>query len=225
MNKRIIVFAPHPDDATLGCGGTIAKKISEGFEVIIVLMTDGRHLFSEGLGISSDPTPEEVKQIRKEEFLRSTEILGVPRKNLLFFDFEDGTLEKHGREAEERVIEIIRKYSPADIYFPFRRDCHPDHRATNRIVRQALHQLGLAGSYEYMIIHLAARVGPPMERFISVFKRNRIEVNISEFVNLKEKAIREYKSEMTIISNKQKEPLHSDVNRFLKRKEVFYTSK
>jgi len=217
------VFAPHPDDATLGCGGTISKKISEGFEVIIVLMTDGRHLFSEGLGISSDPTPEEVKQIRKEESIRATEILGVPSKNLLFLDFEDGTLEKHGREAEKRVIEIIRKYSPADIYFPFRRDCHPDHRATNRIVRQALHQLGLADSYEYMVIHLSARVGPPMERFISIFKRNMVEVDISGFLNLKERAIKEYKSEMTIISSKQKKPLHTDMDRFLKEREIFYT--
>jgi LmbE family N-acetylglucosaminyl deacetylase len=219
----MIVFAPHPDDATLGCGGTIAKRISEGCEVIIVVMTDGRHLFSEGLGITSDPTPEEVKQIRKEEFLRSTEILGVPRKNLLFFDFEDGTLEEHRKEAEERVLEVMRKYSPAEMYFPFRRDCHPDHRATNLIVRQALQQLGLAGSYEYMIMHMSARVGPPMEKFISAFKRNRIEVNISNFLNLKERAIKEYKSEMTIISSKQEEPIHKSVDEFLKRKEIFYT--
>jgi LmbE family N-acetylglucosaminyl deacetylase len=220
----MVVFSPHPDDATLGCGGTIAKRINEGGEVIIVLMTDGRHAFSEVLGITSDPTPEEVKQIRREEFVKSAEVLGVPNKNLFFLDFEDGTLGEHRREAEQRVIEVIRKYSPADMYFPFVRDGHSDHKATNLIVRQALDQLGLVGSYEYMILHGYGRVGPAVERFRSAFKRNRIEVNISGFLNLKERAIKEYKSEMTIISSKQKEPLHTSIDGFLKNKEVFYKS-
>ena len=62
--KTVIVFAPHPDDETWGCGGSIAKKISEGFEVIVVILTDGRYAFSEIFGINSDPTPEELKEIR-----------------------------------------------------------------------------------------------------------------------------------------------------------------
>lgn len=41
MNKRIIVFAPHPDHETLGCAGTIAKRLNEGYEVLLVVLTDG----------------------------------------------------------------------------------------------------------------------------------------------------------------------------------------
>jgi LmbE family N-acetylglucosaminyl deacetylase len=107
MNKKVIVFAPHPDDETLGCGGTIAKKTSEGYEVFVVIITDGRHAFSKVLGINSDPNPEEIKQIRKEEVIKATRILGVPITNLLFLDFEDRTLEKHEKEAEEKIIEIL----------------------------------------------------------------------------------------------------------------------
>jgi len=225
LNNRIVVFAPHPDDATLGCGGAIAKKVAEGLEVIIFVITDGRYAFFKRLGICWEPSPEEVKRIRRAECIAASGVLGVPEKNVLFFDFEDGTLEEHEKEAEEKMVDAIKTYSPADYYFPFRRDCHPDHRATNRIVRRALRQLGHEGSYEYTVTHIFARVGPSIERFLSLFKRDRVEVDVSGFVSIKEEAIEAYKSEMTIISHKQKEPLHTEIERFLKRKEVFYLSR
>jgi len=225
LRKRMIVFSPHPDDGALGCGGTIAKRVSEGFEVYVVMLTDGRHAFTKKLGISSEPSPEEVKQIRKDEFMKASRTLGVPEKNLLFFDFEDGTLEKHEREAEEKTMEIMEKYWPADMYYPFRRDCHPDHRATNRIVRYALQQLKYAGSYEYTITHTYAHLGPVVEKFLSILRRDEVEEDISAFLSLKERVLDEYKSEITIIASKQKEPLRTSVKKFLKKKEIFRESK
>ena len=53
MNKRIVVFAPHPDDETLGTGGTIVRKLNEGYEVVIVVLTDGRYAFSTVLGVNA----------------------------------------------------------------------------------------------------------------------------------------------------------------------------
>jgi N-acetylglucosamine malate deacetylase 1 len=221
----MVVFSPHPDDAALGCGGTIAKRLSEGFEVNVVMLTDGRHAFTKKLGISSEPSPEEVKQIRREEFIRAMRMLGVPEKNLLFFDYEDGTLETHKKEAEEKATGVIEKYWPADMYYPFRRDCHQDHRATNWIVRHALQQLRYVGSYEYTITHTYAHLGPLVEKFLSIFRRDEVEEDISAFLTLKERAVNQYKSITTIISSKQKEPLHSSVKRFLKKKEIFRESK
>jgi LmbE family N-acetylglucosaminyl deacetylase len=221
----MIVFSPHPDDMALGCGGTIAKKASEGYEVYLVMLTDGRHAFTHKLGIAVEPSPEEVKQMRKAEFIKAAEMLGVPEKNLIFFDYEDGTLAEHEREAEEKAIEIIEKHWPADMYYPFRRDCHLDHRATNRIVRRALQRLKYAGSYEYSITHTYTHVGPVMEKFLSVLRRDEVWEDISAFVSLKKRVLDEYKSVMTIISSKQKEPLHTSVKKFLKKKETFHESK
>jgi LmbE family N-acetylglucosaminyl deacetylase len=220
----MIVFSPHPDDGALGCGGTIAKKVSQGFEVYVVMLTDGRHAFTQRLGITSEPSPEDVKQMRKEEFIKAAGLLGVPKKNLLFFDYEDGTLEEHENEAKEKAIEIIKKYWPADMYYPFRRDCHPDHRATNRIVRGALQQLRYAGSYEYTITHTYAHLGPLVEKFLSILRRDEVEEDISAFVALKKKVLETYESELTVISSKQKEPLHTSVKKFLKKREVFRES-
>jgi LmbE family N-acetylglucosaminyl deacetylase len=221
----MVVFSPHPDDAVLGCGGTIAKRVSEGFEVSVVMLTDGRHAFSRVLGISSEPNPEEVKRMRREEFIRAAGMLGVSEKNLFFFDFEDGTLQNHEKEAEEKTIDIIEKYWPADVYYPFRRDCHSDHRATNRIVRNALKQLRYAGSYEYTIMHTYEHLGPFAEKLLSIIRRDEVEEDVSGFVSVKKKALDEYKSGMAIISSKQKEPIHTSVGKFLKRKETFHESK
>ncbi|MEM2914808.1 MAG: PIG-L family deacetylase, partial [Candidatus Bathyarchaeia archaeon] len=64
MNKKVLIFAPHPDDETFGCGGTIAKRVSEGYEVFIIVMTDGRYAYLKLLGVESDPTPEELRETR-----------------------------------------------------------------------------------------------------------------------------------------------------------------
>jgi len=68
MNKKLVVFAPHPDDETLGCGGTIAKRVREKWEVLIVIMTDRKYAFHKVLdNVYSAPIPEQLKEIRKKE--------------------------------------------------------------------------------------------------------------------------------------------------------------
>jgi len=96
--KKIVVFAPHPDDETVGCGGAIAKRISQGYDVLIVVMTDGRHAFSHSLGIHSEPSPEEVKTTRREEIKGVMKIYGLPEENLILLDFEDRKLQENGKK-------------------------------------------------------------------------------------------------------------------------------
>jgi len=222
----MVVFAPHPDDETFGCGGTITKKINEGYTVIVVVITDGRHLFQKILGIDEDPAPEEVKRMRKEEVIRATKWLEVPNKNLLFFDFEDGMLEKHEDDVEKRIVEIMDKYSPAEVYFPYIGDGHPDHRATNQIVKRSLQETGLTPKkYQYSIRHRHSRVGPLIDRALSLFRRNMIKVDVSKFLNFKEKAVKEFKSEFSIVSSKQEKPLDDKIDKYLRKYEIFYVDK
>lgn len=226
MKKRIVVFAPHPDDETFGCGGTIAKKIKEGYEVIIVLVTDGRYAFSKLLGIESDPTPIQLKEIRKEEVKRATKILGVKEKNLFFLDFEDGSLYKHEKELQEKIIEILKKTNPVEVYFPYEKDSHPDHRAVNRVVRDSIRRLGLKTmKYKYSVGQKYGRIGPLIDIFLNLFKKNMIWNDISEFLPTKRAAIEEFKSEISIISRSQKRPLMRKIGKFLKNKEIFYIDK
>ena len=221
MTKKVIVFAPHPDDETWGCGGTIAKRISEGYEVLIVVMTDGRYAFQKMLGIDSDPTPEELKEIRKDEVKRAVKILGVPGKNIVFLGFIDGKLENHEKKAVEKVVEILN--DPAEVYLPYKKDAHPDHRATYRIVKNAIGKLGINVSiYQYSIGQKYAHMGPIIDSLLNLFKHNIIRVDISNFLSLKKGAVKEFRSEVSIISSKQRKPLEENVNKLLKREEVFY---
>jgi len=235
MEKRVIVFAPHPDDETLGCGGTIAKKLNEEYDVSVVFMTDGRHSLAE-IGISTDPTPFEMKVIRREEAIRATKILGLQEKNLFFLDFEDKTLEKNEGLVQERVVEILKDISPAEVFFPQENEYNIDHRVTNMMIKRAIEALDLhpieyqyiiAWSFPfYLLLHIMSE--SIFDQFTSrLLKRNLIRVDISKFLPLKEMAIEEYKSQITLLSSGQKRPAlkHSFLKRFLKTEEKFFINR
>ena len=82
---RALVITPHPDDSELGCGGTVAKWIKQGTEVVYVLCTNG----DKG---SSDPdmTSHKLAELRKIEQQKAAEILGVAE--VVRLDYEDGSL-------------------------------------------------------------------------------------------------------------------------------------
>jgi len=226
LKKKVVIFAPHPDDETFYCGGTIAKKLREGLDIIIVVMTDGRNLFRNVLKINSDPDPDKVKKMRRAEVLRATGIPGVPPRNIVFLDFEDGMLGRYESEAEKMVTKILQNTYPVEVYIPFMRDSHPDHRVTNRIVRRCLKELELKPSiYQYCGLHKFARVGLLFERLISLFMRNLIKVDVSDFISIKEKMIKEYKSEISVISSQQEKPLENNIEKYLKEYETFFLIK
>jgi LmbE family N-acetylglucosaminyl deacetylase len=225
-NKRIIVFAPHPDDETLGCGGTIAKKIAEGYEVLIVVMTDGRFLLQKNSRTDSYPTPEQVKEIRRAEVLRATKILGVPEKNVIFLDFVDGTLKENEKAAEEKIIMVLKKFLPLEVYFPYEKDNHIDHKATNRIVRKVFEKLNLMPKmYGYSIAQKFARVGPIIEFFLNFFYHNIVYVDISKFLSLKREAVNEFKIESSKSPSNKTNFNFKRFDKYLEKKEKFYIIK
>jgi LmbE family N-acetylglucosaminyl deacetylase len=228
LDKKVIVFAPHPDDETWGCGGTMARRISEGFEVSIVVLTDGRYAFSKAFGIESNPTPEELKKIRHDEVVRATSILGVPKDDLVFLDFEDGRLEDHMEEAQADVNEILDKNHVAEVYFPYENDFHPDHRVTSHIVREAIDGSNNSlSAYQYSILHKYGRIGPIIDSLLKVLKQKIVTVDVKKFLPLKKAAMKEFKSEFEIISEGQEKPLADArlVQKFLKSEEKFYISR
>jgi len=217
--KRIVVFAPHPDDETLGCGGTIAKRITEGCEVNIVVMTDGRYAFVRVLGIESDPTPDELRLIRKKECIEAMKILGVTNNNLEFLEFEDESLTKRKKDVEKRITDILR-CAPDEIYLPYGRDYNIDHQVTNRIVHSSIRKLGLTTlAYEYSIAPKYALILLLLRQLIS---SNTLRNDISDFLSVKETAIKQYRSQISMINDKQKKPVLPYVQRFLKKEETLF---
>ena len=218
------MFAPHPDDETFGCGGVIAKKTSEHQEVLVVVVTDGRNALSKLFGIKQDPTPEQLKERRKEELINAVKILGVHSQNVTFLDFEDGMLEKNQEQLERQIMKILNNYEPTEIYYTHeKKEWSMDHKVTGQITQKCVKKTGLsADSYKYLIFPSLLHITPVVDRLLNPLSRNLRSVDVSRFLKQKEAAMNEYKSQITIISKEQKRPIVSNHRRFLNNHEWFY---
>jgi LmbE family N-acetylglucosaminyl deacetylase len=131
-----MVFAPHPDDETLGCGGTILRKRRLGAELRIVFMTDGA-------GSHCDLLPRaELSAMRAREAREVAEALGVEWSHVSWLAFPDGALEGHRLEAVSRVEELLERHRPEQLFLPYARGEHLDHVATHAIVHEAARRAG-----------------------------------------------------------------------------------
>lgn len=135
--KPAIVFSPHQDDETLGCGGMIALKRAENVPVSVVFLTDGQG----GVGDSTHSREEKI-QIRKQEAIAALNILGVESTQIHFLDRPDGTLchlsDQQRQQTVRQLVQLLRSHKPGEVYVPHRHDRHPDHEATYALVRSAI---------------------------------------------------------------------------------------
>ena len=220
--QRIVVFAPHPDDETLACGGTIIKKHRQGDEVSVVVMTDGRHSHSHSFGIWQNPSPEEVALIRREEAKRVTGMLGVSADRLFLLEFEDTTLQQHVAAATDRVVQLLRAIGPHEVCYPGVSDSHKDHHATHLAVEQALLKLDvLPARFRYVIWReeSSPQIDPGFTD-IQTFA-------ISDVLAEKKAALNQYKSQVTLLYKTQTIPVLRPefLERFVGPHEVFWRSR
>jgi len=128
MKLDLLVFAVHPDDAELGCSGTILRHIAAGKKVGIVDFTRGE------LGTRG------TAEIRDQEAADSAVILGLQvRENLKFRDGFFSNDEAHQLE----VVKMIRKYQPEIVLSNALHDRHPDHGRAGDLVYDACFLAGL----------------------------------------------------------------------------------
>lgn len=105
---NIIVFSPHPDDAEVLMGGTIAKYTQKRHDVLLAVVT----------------VPA-IKQQRIEEAKKSAEILGT---RLLVLDMNPYDL-AFNRRTVEVFDSVLDKFPPDVIYTSWIHDSHQDHIA------------------------------------------------------------------------------------------------
>jgi LmbE family N-acetylglucosaminyl deacetylase len=113
--KNVLVFAPHPDDESIGCGGSIAKHVKSGSAVTIAFFT------SEGK--------------RKDEAKDAARILGASK--IEFMDFKDGFL-SYSQETVEKTAKILENIKPDIVYIPHEFDGNADHMNAFKIVLEVL---------------------------------------------------------------------------------------
>jgi len=128
MKLDILVLAVHPDDAELGCSGTIARYVAEGKKVGIIDFTRGE------LGTRGSA------EIRDEEAADSARILGLHvRENLRF---RDGFF-KNDEPHQMAIIRMLRKYRPEIVLTNALEDRHPDHGRAGDLSNDACFLSGL----------------------------------------------------------------------------------
>ena len=117
MNK-ILVIAVHPDDETLGCGGTLLKHKANGDEIHWLIATDIKE--SEGYGIST------IKK-RNKEITKIEDLYGFTSVNKL--DLSTTKVDTYSMSVlVSKISSVIDRIKPDIIYLPFKGDVHSDHK-------------------------------------------------------------------------------------------------
>ena len=128
LKLDILVLPVHPDDAELGCSGTILKEVALGKKVGIVDLTRGE------LGTRGSA------EIRDKEAAESGKILGLAVRDNL--SLPDGFFE-NSKPHQLRVIEAIRRFRPDIVITNAYHDRHPDHGRASNLVEDSVFLSGL----------------------------------------------------------------------------------
>lgn len=126
---NILVLAPHPDDESLGCGGTLCRHAAKGDRVVAVFLTSGE------LGLKHLPR-EQAWAIREREANAAARILGLAAVE--FLRQPDWSVGEHVAETARALRPLLEREVPRLIYLPHPNEWHPDHRASLPVLRAAL---------------------------------------------------------------------------------------
>ncbi len=175
----ILVFAPHPDDAEIGAGGTIARHARLGYRVVVVDLTLGE--------LATNGSPE----TRAAEARQAARVLGLEARETL--GLGDRALEPTP-ERVRVVAEAVRRWRPSLVLAPHGLDRHPDHAAAYRLVREAVFSAGLA---RFNAAGEPHRVGVLASYFVNAHPEPDLVVDVSDLYDLKRAALAAYASQFT----------------------------
>lgn len=195
----ILVIAAHPDDAELGCAGTIVRNVQEGKKVGIIDLTQGE------LGTRGSA------ELRLREALAAASVMGIhARENL---GLRDGRFQNN-EDDQLAVIRSIRKYRPEIVITNAPTDRHPDHGRAAQLVADACFYSGLMkipSGYD----GLTQAAWRPRSLFHFVQSQSlQIDfvVDITAQWDMKIKAIKAYKSQFHDPQSKEPETYISSAN-------------
>lgn len=185
ISMNILIVAPHPDDEVLGCGGTIAKYVSQGHDVFVCVVTKGcEPLFAK----------DEVNKVR-QECHEADKFLGV--REIIFLDFPAAMLEKVERyKLNDALVNTIQDIKPDVVYIPHRGDMQLDHKM---VVDAAM--VALRPKYKHVVKKIYAyetlsETGWDVPNVTNEFIPNAYR-DISEFLEKKIKAMEIFTTQLS----------------------------
>lgn len=194
--KRVLLVAAHPDDAEFSSGGTVARWVRAGIEVIYVVATSG----DKGTP-DRDMTGERLSNMREDEQRAAASRLGV--KEVVFLRFPDGELTPNLalRGAVTRVIRLYKPYvvmthDPLTLFYNNEFINHPDHRAIGQATIDAIYPT--ARDPLQFNEHIREGLEPHKVKEIFIFgtEQPNVLVDISETIEDKIEALKLHVSQV-----------------------------
>ena len=183
--NRVLVVAVHPDDETLGCGGTLLKYKSDNDEIHWLIVTDIKE--SEGFDkYAIERRKNEIDKVKKIFNFDSVSKLGLSTTKIDEYSMNS---------LIGKISSVIKKVKPNIIYLPFKGDIHSDHKH----VFDAAYSC--TKSFRYPFINKIYMMETLSETEFSLSTKEdsfipNVFVDISDYMNKKIEAMKMYEGEM-----------------------------
>lgn len=132
--QNVLVLAPHPDDESLGCGGTLRRISADGGRVDVLFMTRGQRGLEPG-SPTSQPVEQDLAERRTAEAEAACRLLGA--RTATFLSGRDGQLNTQS-ELSTEILTRLTAVEYQSVFCPWPGDAHRDHAATYRWLHRAL---------------------------------------------------------------------------------------
>ena len=199
-HQRVCIFAPHPDDEIIGCGGLLQQLTANGNPIVLIHVTNGTQSHPN----STIYTQEKLNTIRPQESVQALEILGVAHQvTTVALNLADGEVFAQQEQFYQKLSTIIQ----ADdiLITTFMRDGHPDHEATGQVVASFAKQHHLAC---YQVLIWAWHWAKPADNRIPWHCAMRVDLT-TEQLQRKIEAITCFESQITIDDSTGSPPILS----------------
>mgnify|MGYP003994726323 CR=1 FL=1 len=188
MNKKILIIAAHPDDEVLGCFGTVAKLIKDGYEAYTLILGEGKTSRDEERIVENKKDEIEVLNT---EIQNANDIIGI--KKVFIESFPDNRFDSVDLLDIIKVISKVKEEVKPDIIFThYENDLNIDHQITYKAVITATRPMEgecVKEIYSFEILS-STEWNYPLSFSPDTF------YDISDTIDLKIEAMKEYTSEL-----------------------------
>ncbi len=177
FGQRLLVIAAHPDDETVGMGGTMLRARKDGNDVRVLYVTDG--------GNGGPGTYQTNCALREEEARSQSQALGIAHE---FLGAPDGLFEVT-EELARLLANKIEDYSPTSLFIPWLLESNPAHRQVNHLLLRSLQLIQFDGTifaykvWSNLTPNTFVDVTSVMEEKLAAVARWKSQVDIFDYVH------------------------------------------
>lgn len=183
--KKILVVCAHPDDETLGLGGTLVLHKNKKDKIFVLFLSEGE---------SARGKSNKKIVVRKNHAKKACAILGVQK--IKFLDYPDQKLDSIPLvELTKKIENVISEWKPDIVYTHYWGDINQDHRQTFEATSIAVRPLPKSSIVEFICFETPSSTEWGMKS--DVFNPNYF-VNIESTLKKKLQALKEYKNEIRV---------------------------